>query len=417
MKPLPRNLFFLALLCGGILAGRAIPSAGPSFTPPGESVADGKSSRKDRPLQREAPRTLATLTARVKAEETAPEELRAAVARVKTAILKSIVLEQYGVLAAMTEGGKARQPHQNLYTVAMEELWVREKFSAFKWAETLEEPKERAMMQKSLLYRALEEDVEGALPWVAKYHEENGKSDTYSEFKTIAMRGAVSRGADAVIRAYEAFPDPGGHTAIRNVEFPEDFDFGKLNKALGAKMEMTHVFTQWALRDRDAAWVAMEQRLGGFQGRPEREIGEGMMKAVLVKAGEPAGVAWMMERLAVMSQRDGSRHEQILGSIIANSNLSTEGIAIISAKLSPEGRVTHAKTALLSHPSHASTGHLLATLPRQDLIRTLREVRQMTAGGSATGAAQRNRSYADMQRRFQLTPAEMEDINGDTTNQ
>lgn len=416
MKPAVRNLLLLALLCTGILAGRVIPSMSTAPTSAGDAVPDGKPVRKDRGTLRNVPRTLATLAARVKAEETAPGNLHAAVARVKTATLRSIVLEQYGVLAAMTEGGKARQPHQDLYTAAMEELWAREKFSALEWAATVEDPKERAMMQKSLLYRALGEDVEGALPWVTKYHEENGKSGTYSEFKSLAVKGAVGRGADAVIRAHEAFPESGGHTALRNVEFPEDFDFGKLNQALGTKVEMTNVFTQWALRDRDAAWTAMEKRMGSFQGNPDREIGEGLMKAVLVKEGEPAGVAWMMERLSAMSQRDPIRHEQILGSIIANSNLSTEGIGVISAKLSPEGRVKSAKSALLSRPSHASTGHLLATLPREELIRTLREMRHMTAGGSVTGAAQRNRSYADMQRRFQLTPAEMQNINGDTAN-
>ncbi|RYD27223.1 MAG: hypothetical protein EOP86_24840, partial [Verrucomicrobiaceae bacterium] len=343
MKPLARNLIFIALLCGGILAGRAIPSAGEARDSTG-GPADGHTSRPDRPTRPEMRRTLATLTSRVKAEETAPGALRAAVARVDTATLKSILLEQSGILAAMTEGGKTRQPHLDLHTAAMEELWSRGKFSTLTWAETLEEPELRAMVRKGLLLHALAEDVDGALPWMEKYHAEHGKSGTYDEFKTIAMRGAVARGADAVIRAAGAFPDSGGYPAFRNVEFPEDFDFGKLNQSLGAKVDMTNVFSQWTLRDRDAAWAAMEQRIGSLRGSTEREIGEGLMKAVLVKDGEPAGVAWMMDRLSAILGRDAFSHERILAGIIVSSNLSTEGIGAISAKLTPEGRVAHAKS-------------------------------------------------------------------------
>ncbi|WAC19009.1 hypothetical protein OVA24_17405 [Luteolibacter sp. SL250] len=417
MKPLSRNLLFLALLCGGILAGRAIPSSGAAHASTAGTSEETHASRPDRPTAPEMRRTLATLHARVKAGETGPADLARALARVKTDTLKSIVLEQYDILAAMTEGGKARQPHQDLHTAAMEELWAREKSSALAWAETLEEPKARAMMQKSLLRRALEEDVEAALPWMAKYHAENGKAGTYDEFKTIAMKGAVSRGADAVIRAHAAFPDAGGYHALRDTIFPEDFDFAKLNEALGAKVEMTNVLTRWALRDRDAAWTAMEQRMAAMRGNPEREIGDGLMKAVLVRDGEDAGVAWMMDRLSAISDRDAMRHERILAGIIVNSNLSTDGIRVISGKLTPETRVRNAKSALLSRPSHASTGAFLAALPREDLIRTLQEVRQMTRGGSTTGAAQRERSFADMGRRFHLTSAEMETINGETAAQ
>lgn len=417
MKPFPRNLLFLALLCGGILAGRAIPSAGWAQVSKGHTAAKEHTTKQDRSTRPDAPRTLATLTARVKAGESAPGQLATAVARVKTDTLKSVVIEQYGILAAMTEGGKERQPHQDLYTAAMEELWAREKFSAFRWAESLENPKERAMMQKSLLRRALEEDITGALPWMEKYHLENGKSGTYDEFKAIAVKGAVNHGADAVIRAYEAFPDSRGYRAFQNVVFPEDFDFAKINQALGDRVELTSIITQWTLRDRDAAWAAMEERMKTHRGNPGQEIGDGMMKAVLVKDGESAGVAWMMGRLATLPDTDGDAYERILGNIITSSNLSTEGISVVSTKLSPEMRMLNAKTALLSRPNHASTGAFLATLPRQDLIRTLREVRQMTGGTSGTESAQRDRSYAEMQRRYQLTPAEMSDINGDTANQ
>lgn len=108
--------------------------------------------------------------------------------------------------------------------------------------------------------------------------------------------------------------------------------------------------------------------------------------------------------------------EQILATIITNSNLSTEGIRVISAKLTPTARVADATSALLIRPSHASTGAFLAALPREELIRTLRDVRRMTAGSSATTAAQRERSYADMQKRFDLTSVEMATINGEGEN-
>lgn len=368
--------------------------------------------RPTRNTQQEKPRTFASLTARVKEETTAPGNLRAELAKVSTDTLKNIVLEQYAILAEMTEGGKARQPHQDLYTAAMEELWDRQKLSAFEWAATLEAPKERAMMQKSLLYRALAEDLEGALPWMEKYHSENGKAQTYGEFKSIAMKGAVERGADAVIRAFEAFPEARAYSALGNVEFPEDFDFAKLHQAVAGKMGMNNVFAQWTLRDRDAAWAAMEEGMRTFKGHPADEIGEGLMKAVMVKDGEPEGVAWVLGKLAALPNQDAMRQDQILSGIITHSDLSTEGIGIVSAKLTPEGRMSLARSALISRSAQSGTGHFLATLPRNELIKALRDTSSRQFYSDPTYSEQLNRFHGELYKRFQLTPAEMEEVKG-----
>ena len=412
MKPLPRTLLFLVLLSAGILAGRALSSSDESNSSTAEPTETTTNRRPPREIQREAPRTFASLTARVKEETTPPKTLRTELARVSTDTLKNIVLEQYAILAEMTEGGKTRQPHQDLYTAAMEELWGRQKLSTFEWAATLEAPKERAMMQKSLLYRALAEDLEGALPWMEKYHAENGKAQTYGEFKSIAIKGAVERGADAVIRAFEAFPEAGAYSAFGNVEFPEDFDFAKLHQAVAGKVGMNNIFAQWTLRDRDAAWAAMEEGIRTIKGRPADEIGEGMMKAVMVKDGEPAGVTWVLEKLAALPNPDTMRQDQILSGIITHSDLSTEGIGMVSAKLTPEGRMNLAVNALTSRSAQSGTGHFLATLPRNELIQALRETSNRQFYSDSTYVEQLNRFHGELYKRFQLTPAEMEEIKG-----
>ena len=266
------------------------------------------------------------------------------------------------------------------------------------------------MMQKSLLYRALAEDLDGALPWMEKYHAENGKAQTYGEFKSIAIKGAVDRGADAVIRAFEAFPERGAYGALGNLEFPENFDFAKLHKAVVGKMGMNNVFAQRTLRDRGAAWAAMEEGIRTFKGNPPDEIGEGMMKAVMVKEGEPAGVTWMLGKLAALPTPDPMRQDQILSSILTHSDLSTEGVGMVSAKLTPEGRISHARNSLISRSAQSGTGHFLATLPRNELIRALRETSTRHFYSDPTYIEQMNRSHGELYKRFQLTPAEIEEV-------
>ena len=273
------------------------------------------------------------------------------------------------------------------------------------------------MMQKSLLYRALAEDLEGALPWMEKYHAEHGKAQTYGGFKSIAIKSAVDRGADAVIRAFEAFPEPGAFTTFRNVEFPEDFDFAKLNQAVAGKMDMTNVFAQWTLRDRDAAWAAIEDGLRSSKGNPADEIGKGLMKAVMVKDGEPAGVAWVLDRLSGVSILDTLWQDRILGSILTHSDLSTEGIGIVSSKLSPEGRMQVADSALITRSAQSGTAHFLATLPRNELIRVLRGTGGRWFYSDPTYVEQLNRFHGELYKRFQLTPAEIEEIKSAPGNQ
>ncbi|RYD64181.1 MAG: hypothetical protein EOP83_10390, partial [Verrucomicrobiaceae bacterium] len=192
MKPISHTIIAVCLFTAGLLGGRAF-STGTEASSTMNAVAANSPRSASSSSIREGGigkrRNLASLIARREADARKPGDLQAALERVDVATLRTVVLDQYRFLAAMTDGGKKRKSHQDLYTAAMNELWKRQGIATLEWAANLEVTKERAMMTKSLLRRALKEDPAAALPWMQKYHAEFGRSETMHEFTTIALRG------------------------------------------------------------------------------------------------------------------------------------------------------------------------------------------------------------------------------------
>lgn len=366
MKALPHALIALALFAGGILGGRALSTtaaAGSEEDPAAKTKAPVSGEAKAR-------RTLKFLMARYEANARTPGDLHSALARVDIGTLRSIALEQYTILAAMTKGGKDRQPHQDLYSAAIDELWERRGLSTLEWADGLEHPKERAMMLKSLLRRALKEDPAGALPWMEKYHAEHGKAATIREFTTIALKGAVERGADEVIRVHAMLGSEHATDPFTDVRFPEDFDFGKLHAALDGKIHLGRIIPQWALRDRDAAWAAVRDsinRHGGLS-RSNPDSLPLLMKAVVAQDGESKGVQWTVDQL---SSLDPMERMNCLLILDRGQKISAEGVAVIVTNLPPEERAAYVSTLLMNGGPPARSFLALDRLSREDLIRVL----------------------------------------------
>ena len=409
MKALPHATIALALFAGGAWGGRAIRTGTPEAPIPSAEVRKSSAAREE---EKEPKRNLKSLLASRQADARAPGKLRSSLERVDTATLKSIAVEQYTILAGMTEGGKKRQPHQDLYTAAVDELWQRRGIAAFEWADSLE-PKERATLTKSLLRRALQEDPASALPWMNKYHAEQGKSATINEFLAIAMKGAAERGVDEVIRAYGMFEGADLSNPLRNASYPEDFDFAKLHASFSGKLGLSEAVSRWAMRDRDAASTAVRESLlqAGKYEHYHSESLHTLMAAAMAQDGEIAGVEWTVAQLSSLSAQ---RRKEYLWSLSRRNDFSAEGRAATITSLPPAERAEYV-LGLLKISNAALSYEALDTLPRAELLKVLHK--DIVSSGDSTedysgtgGLSDLNRIRQEVQERYQLTPGEISSI-------
>ncbi|RYD27215.1 MAG: hypothetical protein EOP87_21530 [Verrucomicrobiaceae bacterium] len=416
MKTTNHAILALGLLAGGLLLGRAIPAGdtGASAARDADTSAAPGSARHGRrnPTAgetRDGQRNLDAILARIKVERSPTTELQPEVERLSTAALKALALEQTASLTTATQD--ERKAHELLRLMVLQALWKREGAGALEWAAGLPEKKERGVISHLLLDAALPDNPAAALPWLEKYHKENGKSETNNEFLSIAMKGAVDRGADEVIRVFAMFSGVNLRNPLYNSRYPDDFDFAKLHAALGSKTDLREAITQWALVDPDAAWDAVKNQAQSMDNRSNPATL--LMKAVAAKEGEAAGVKWIMEKLSTLPAKE--RAEQ-LKALDQRGELSAEGVAIITGSLSPGERAAYVADMVRVSGATARTYAVLDTLPRNELLAALRQNLRGSnqhvgpAPGTEASASYAERIVGEVQERFDLTAEEADAI-------
>lgn len=180
---------------------------------------------------------------------------------------------------------------------AARELFRRDAEGSFQWAEGLGESDRETLLQ--LVRIAAMEDPRFAKPWVDKL--KGTQFDLWaSSMAKIAVEGAISRGADAVLEVEEIFGNVPGFTASLD-EFDSHFDFVKLVEKSKQRDFRLQVLKAWASVNREAAFekAAAQLREKG----PEAQALPGIIySGVASTSGEAAAAEWFAGKLDELPQ-------------------------------------------------------------------------------------------------------------------
>ena len=417
MKVLPHTLLAIVMLTGGILLGRGLSPGGKDSTATADPVAN-RSSRPNRARMAtrgpEADRhDLASLKAIHERNVHKGTDQQRSMESLDAAALKALALEQWALTKSTTTDDEAAARRQ-VADDALRELYDREGVAALEWAEGLEKDDTTASIGAALLTHAFRNDPVSAQPWLDKYIAKNGRNWAIHEICRSGVLGAAERGADEVIRVVGIFNDP-SYSALQNVDFPEGFDFAKLHAALGGTTDIGLALSQWTIRDPEAAWTAVKDKIEaapGMRGYTVEAFGSVMMGAV-AKDGEIAGVTWAMERLAELTP---ALRAACLQRINTEGELSVEGMSALAGHLPTEERQTFAHNLIGKQGITPNALALLDAMPREDMLALLSgdvaliPVHSGPAAGTAAHDSQSRKLRGELQTRYQLSPEEMERI-------
>ncbi|HEY1121109.1 MAG TPA: hypothetical protein VGE67_05895 [Haloferula sp.] len=179
---------------------------------------------------------------------------------------------------------------------AARELFRRDAEGSFQWAEGLGTSGRETQLQ--LVRIAAMEDPRFAKPWVDKIKADGGDEDDRwaASMARIAVEGAISRGADAVLEVEEIFgKDVPGFTATLD-EFDPHFDFGKLLEKSKQRDLRQQVLKVWASIDRDAAFRMAADQLT-TKGLEAQQLPGIIYSGVATTSGEAAAAEWLSGKL------------------------------------------------------------------------------------------------------------------------
>ncbi|RYD49569.1 MAG: hypothetical protein EOP83_24990 [Verrucomicrobiaceae bacterium] len=208
-------------------------------------------------------------------------------------------------------------------------------------------------------------------------------------------------------------------SALRGARYPEDFDFSRLVQELNGKVDLSSAISEWALRDRDAAWGAVKPQLSQQQGQDQSsshpyeqfESLRSLVRAVVAKDGETNGMQWALTQLSPL---DPARRLEYLRGLSMRNEFSPEGIAAMASSLPPDERFDYASSLARSGNIGPSAYAAIETLPRENLLYLIhRDIYHLRSGPEAifrTKPEAFERLWSDVRTRFQLTPEEISRI-------
>lgn len=412
MKALPHALLGLSLVAGGVIVGRSLSSSSPTPVTSSEGSFPTRVSRLPSSGEGETKalkekHDLTGMRARFRAWSENGGDLMQELERLSVAALKDLILGQMAQTEA--ESQKERQARQGVISAALRELYRREGVAAYQWLDALEDKNARKNGMMTLLMATVRDHPDAALPWIRKFQNEH--DDRYrsyaNTFNNLAFVGAAERGADELIRIYDLFGGRPRGEPLTGAKFPVGFNFEKLQSSLAGKLDMAHVFSQWASRDKDAAWQGVKGDIGS-RGQPAGRYFGSLVLGAVASEGEAAGTRWAAERLAELP------HEQrkfCLVQLDHQGKLTTDGVAAFNNVLPLEDRKGFALGLLNGSRSEEKVFASLDTLPREDLIQVLHEGAnrfpdnaQMSASPYGSGV---RLLYEEAVSRYSLTPEEL----------
>ncbi len=410
MKALPHALLGLALLSGGVIAGRSFSSPPTSESPkeiaPSRVPRDASSGGSDTSPPKDK-HDLAGMRDRFRAWSERGGDLKRELERLPRATLESLII---GHMAESGKGNiKERQARQSVISAALLELYRREGVAAYEWVDALDDKQSRNNGMRTLLMATVRNHPDAALPWIRQYQKENNRSQVETTtFSMLALAGAAQRDAEEAIRIYGLFGEKMRGTPFRNVKFADDFDFGKFHTALAGKAYMGEVFTHWSTRNKDAAWQAVKGDIEA-RGEPAGQYFGSLVLGAVAADGEKSGVEWAAQRLAELT-RDQRRH---CLQNLDTGKLTVEGISAFVTALPTDEKKEFALRLLNGAGGGAKAFVSLDALSRPDLLEILEASSKRNAAlfkSTDSYSAGYRKLYQEVEGRYSLTPEEIQRI-------
>lgn len=256
-----------------------------------------------------------------------------------------------------------------LMSKIVRELYGREGLGMLEWADALGTKGRAAEMLRLGIEHAAKDNFESAKPWIEHYGRLHGERNAYT-LVAAGISGAKDHSAEELVRLYKMYGD---HSAIRNIHllkggYGEDFDFGLFHREVGTRDLLSGMIRYWAMSDRDGAWDAVKESLSS---NPEGDVRQfsALLDGMVAAYGEKEAGHWLVSRLPELPQEKKDDYAETLARLIRGG----EAVQAAAAALPPEYRPSFVGAVVRNHPNPETVISALATLPREDLVRTLAE--------------------------------------------
>jgi len=414
MKPTLKSAAAIALLAAGVLAGRSLNTASGhagKAPPPRESRSTGDGTAHPQ----HAANDVEQLRQRLAQAQRDPGGHAGELARLGVPALKDLAVRAEEEVRTALQAGISPDTRRDLLASVIAELHDRLGNGVLEWAASLEAgPGRQVIFEKALLV-AMRTDPAAAAPWLKDFRRDypDQRTDMISR---AAVTGAIGRSAGEflqVMRDISSMEDL-GYSDVLRTGYADDFDFAAAAKGLPGSRHLFCLLIQWAGRDPDEVWAALESAEDfGDKSKRANALSAVALGAVF-KLGERAGAEWTVSRLRELPEDERAK----LAESLAYSIRDRDTIIATLGKL--EGS---ARTGFLSAFSYSDVGEdtrmdVMASLPREDLVRMVGQQRAGSRGaisanshmGQAWMDDARHRSdarFTEMNRRFAFTPEDL----------
>ena len=350
------------------------------------SSSDSRPPRPHRPTARDATdrHDLRSLNAHLKRHGWGNETVDREMARLSPRELRQLITDLIARTSAVRPSGSGVPPdgfaRYHVMRKAVEELCRRKGTSTLDWAVTLDtKAGKQTVMTIALDELAAVIPPEETKKWIDRMAAEFGPASTMINGGPVfkAMRRAVDRGADEVIRTRAILGESADKVDLTGTEgFPPDFDFAKLYAALGSsRPDMWTPLRSWATRDPQAAWYAAKADIAIMETRGEQRF-MSIVRGAIATQGQEEGARWAIARLAELP---AEKKLSCLRLLSYTGLLTAEGITATMDALPAEDRRVFARDIARGDlpPGHTFTA--IATLPREDQLGVLEEKARLHA--------------------------------------
>lgn len=286
----------------------------------------------------------------------------------------------------------------------------REGVRALEWASQLPDPKVRELVVSQTIHAAFVQDPAAALSWVDRLKDMPGGALRY-DFQAAAVMGATARGVDDLIVLRSLYGDRLHSSPWSGMPYAPDFDFKKLitdGPAAGISFSTSEAVTQWALRDRKAAFQALSAIGEGDNRRTD--FARGIFTALIAAEGYEGAVR---EALAPFQNATGKERETMVRAMTSSLYENRGGAAKTMPFLPDADQKVLAQTMLSQNIDVTETGGALAAMSSSSVRMEILGDYLKSMGASFGGNEERkNKYYEDLMNAAHLTEEEKTRIRG-----
>ncbi|QJE94403.1 hypothetical protein [Luteolibacter luteus] len=312
---------------------------------------EAESSRAAGPKEVRGKHDLAALLRWRQRQDSGDPELQREMERMSDVELRDLMAEFAGQLK---EAGDDRIAMNRAIEMAAKELYRREGEDGIRWAFALGEG--RRVVLFNMISAAAFDDPGMALPWLDGYEKEFGKG-MVSTIANEAVRGATSRGAEALLKLRQLYGERLRGASFPGGRFPEDFDFKLFAKGMKGDYRSHAAMQYWAAKDKDAAWASIRESAAEGVDNPH-DMGV-LFSGVALMEGDRKAAEWIIPKLDEIPE---DKRMQAVRGLRGQGQLTPEGARVLLPLLrNDEERVALVATCVF--PMSNSGLEMLKCLP------------------------------------------------------